>query len=101
LTTVLPVITPPTSEETNGAIYESAPIAKASRTTRIKVWSLYLTILNAVTELEPDEGKDAFGSKEWRSLVTKVREGEVWEEVVKNGYGGVEGDVDADVVINL
>jgi hypothetical protein len=65
------------------------------------VWSLYLTILNAVVELDPEEGKQAFGSSEWRGLVTKVREGGVWEEVVKNGYGGVEGDVDSDVVINL
>ncbi|RDW59481.1 hypothetical protein BP6252_12568 [Coleophoma cylindrospora] len=96
LSTILPVITPP-SEGTN----EPAPIAKASRTTRIKVWSLYLTILNAVVELDSDDGKQAFGSQEWRGLVNKVRDGEVWEEVVKNGYGGVEGDVDSDVVINL
>jgi hypothetical protein len=57
--------------------------------------------LNAVVELDPDEGKQAFGSSDWRALVSKVREGDVWEEVVKNGYGGVEGDVDSDVVINL
>jgi len=57
--------------------------------------------LNAVVELDPDEGKQAFGGGDWRTLVTKVRDGEVWEEVVKNGYGGVEGDVDSDVVINL
>lgn len=101
LSTILPVITPVTFEEHGVAHFDAAPILKASRTTRIKVWSLYLTILNAVVELDPDEGKDAFGSKEWRSLVTKVREGDVWEEVVKNGYGGVEGDVDSDVVINL
>ena len=80
---------------------DSAPIAKASRTTRIKVWSLYLTILNAVLELDPEEGKQAFGSTEFRGLVSKVRDGDVWEEVVRNGYGGVEGDVDSDVVINL
>lgn len=60
-----------------------------------------MTILNAVVELDPDEGKQAFGSSEWRGLVTKVRDGEVWEEVVRSGYGGVEGDVDSDVVINL
>ena len=65
------------------------------------MWSLYLTILNAVVELDPDEGKQAFGSQEWRGLISKVREGEVWEEVVNNGYGGGEGDVDSDVVINL
>jgi hypothetical protein len=51
--------------------------------------------------LDPDEGKQAFGSQEWRGLVAKVRDGEVWEDVVKNGYNGVEGDVDSDVVINL
>ena len=103
LSTILPVITAPSEQDLNGNISsnEPAPIANASRTTRIKVWSLYLTILNAVVELDPDEGKQAFGSQEWRALVTKVREGEVWEEVVTNGYGGVEGDVDSDVVINL
>ena len=100
LSTILPVITPQASDDTNADL-EPSPISKASRTTRIKVWSLYLTILNAVVELDPDEGKQAFGSQEWRGLVTKVRDGEVWEEVVKNGYGGVEGDVDSDVVINL
>jgi hypothetical protein len=100
LSTILPVITQPESED-NSSEKEPAPVSKASRTTRIKVWSLYLTILNAIVELDPDEGKQAFGSSDWRALVTKVRDGVVWEEVVKNGYGGVEGDVDSDVVINL
>lgn len=65
------------------------------------MWSLYLTILNAIVELDPDEGKQAFGTQEWRSLSAKVREGSIWEEVVRNGYHGVEGDVDSEVVINL
>jgi hypothetical protein len=100
LSTILPLITSP-SEAEPGTPVEPAPVAKASRTTRIKVWSLYLTILNAIVELDPDEGKDAFGTQEWRTLVSKVRDGEVWEEVVRDGYHGVEGDVDSDVVINL
>lgn len=100
LSTILPVITPPAADDTNANL-EPTAISKASRTTRIKVWSLYLTILNAIAELDPDEGKQAFGSAEWRALVAKVRDGEVWEEVVRDGYGGVEGDVDSDVVINL
>ncbi|CAK7208878.1 hypothetical protein SEUCBS140593_000304 [Sporothrix eucalyptigena] len=131
LTTLLPLISPPSvddddnhsnasgsySNKTNGAngangtngtngatsavVIEPAPVASASRATRVKVWSLYLTILNAIVELEPDEGKSAFGTQDWRALCTKVRDGEVWEEVVRNGYHGAEGDVDADVVINL
>lgn len=97
LTTLLPLITAPASSDDG----EPAPVAKASRTTRVKVWSLYLTILNAVLELELDEGKQAFGNQEWRTLCSKVRDGEVWEEVIRNGYHGVEGDVDLEVVINL
>lgn len=60
-----------------------------------------MTILNAILELEQDEAKDAFGTQEWRTLCAKVRDGEIWEEVVQNGYHGVEGEVDSDVVINL
>lgn len=79
----------------------AAPIASASRSTRIKVWSLYLTLLNAIVDLGPDDGKNAFGSKEWRAMVAKVRDGTVWDDVVQKGYRGSEGNVDADVVINL
>lgn len=101
LSTILPVIQPPLADGTSESSGEAAPIVRASRSTRIKVWSLYLTILNAVLELDPDEGKISFGSSEYRALVNKVRDGEVWEEVVQNGYGSIEGDVDAEVVINL
>jgi hypothetical protein len=80
---------------------ESALIATASKNARIKVWSLYITLLNAIIELGPEEGKAQFGSTQWRSLVAKVREGTVWEEVVREGYHGREGLVDADVVSNL
>ncbi|RYO87843.1 hypothetical protein DL766_005963 [Monosporascus sp. MC13-8B] len=101
LSTVQPLITPPAENADASGHTEPAPVARASRSTRIKVWSLYLTILNAILELEPDEGKDTFGVQEWRALCSKVRDGDVWEEVVQFGYHGVEGDVDSDVVINL
>lgn len=101
LSTVLPLITPSAENADVNGLSEPAPIVRASRSTRIKVWSLYLTILNAVLELDADEGKDAFGTQEWRSLCKKVRDGDVWEEVVQFGYHGNEGEVDSDVVINL
>ncbi|KAI2626628.1 hypothetical protein GGR54DRAFT_591702 [Hypoxylon sp. NC1633] len=101
LSTVIPLITPSTENSDANGLTEPAPIVRASRSTRIKVWSLYLTILNAILELDQDEGKDAFGTQEWRSLCKKVQNGDVWEEVVQFGYHGVEGDVDSDVVINL
>jgi hypothetical protein len=83
---------------------ESPPqalIASASSKLRIKIWSLYITLLNAIIELGPEDGKRAFGIKEWKALVSSARDGEVWETVVKVGYGGREGSVDADVVNNL
>ncbi|KUI65681.1 hypothetical protein VM1G_01102 [Cytospora mali] len=102
LSTILPLITPPPPHSaTADGVAEPAPVAKSSRNTRIKVWTLYIAILNAIAALEPDEGKAAFGTQEWRSLCSKVRDGGVWEEVVQSGYHGVEGDVDSDVVINL
>jgi hypothetical protein len=101
LSTVLPLITPSTEGSDATGSTEPAPVVRASRATRIKVWTLYLTILNAVLELDPEEGKEAFGTQEWRTLCHKVREGDVWEEVVQFGYHGIEGDVDSDVVINL
>ncbi|XWW97061.1 hypothetical protein V2A60_005042 [Cordyceps javanica] len=94
LSTLLPLITPASEGE-------HTPVSGASRTTRVKVWSLYLTTLNAIVEMEPEEGKSAFGTQEWRALCAKVREGTVWEEIVRNGYHGSEGDVDSEVVINL
>lgn len=100
LITVTPPSPPPPPGTTNGTT-EPAPVARASRNTRIKVWTLYIAILNAIVALDPDEGKEALGTQEYRSLCAKVRDGDVWEEVVQNGYHGVEADVDSDVVINL
>lgn len=105
LSTIEPVITPPAHEDAdashNGSLPGYAPIATASRGTRVKVWSFYLTFLNSVVELGAEEGKHAFGSARWKQLVSKCRDGSVWDDVVRDGYAGVEGDVDADVVVNL
>ncbi|KAI0870266.1 hypothetical protein GGS24DRAFT_475961 [Hypoxylon argillaceum] len=101
LSTLLPLITPSTEGSDSNGLTEPAPVVRSSRATRIKVWSLYLTILNAILELDSEEGKEAFGTQEWRTLCQKVRNGDVWEEVVQFGYHGIEGDVDSDVVINL
>lgn len=84
--------------EENGA---SALIAGASRSNRVRVWNLYLSLLNAIIELGPEDGRNTFGSKEWRNLAAKTRDGTIWDELVKVGYGGVEGNVDADVVSSL
>lgn len=100
LLTIQPLIT---KQKDNG--YSSpdraAPVASASRTNRVKVWNLYLTLLNSIVELGADDGKNLFGNTPWKAMVAKVRDGSIWEEVVQTGYMGVEGSVDADVVSNL
>ena len=100
-----PLVTEESSDETSqdgtGHLKKRAPIANVSRSSRIKVWSLYITLLNAIAELDLEEGKDAVGSKEWKILTKKMQDGTIWDEVVNIGYGGMDGNVDADIVINL
>jgi hypothetical protein len=105
LSTIEPIIAPPAKDDVDesrtGDLSVFAPVASASRGTRVKVWSFYLTFLNSVVELGAEEGKNAFGSTRWKQLVSKCRDGSIWEDVVRQGYAGNEGDVDADVVVNL
>lgn len=104
LSSIEPLITVPHPQDVapnDEATANVAPIARASPRLRIKVWSFYLSLLNAVAELGPDNGKTEFGGREWRNLVAKAQEGTIWDEVVDIGYGGMEGNVDADVVFNL
>lgn len=88
----------PTNEDEDE---RAAPIATANRSLRVKVWSLYLTLLDAIIQLGPEQGRQALGSKQWHEITAKARDGTVWDEVVQMGYGGIEGNVDADVVTNL
>ena len=103
--TIQPLVTETPSEiapeEGQKEVSKSAPITSGSRSSRVKVWSLYITLLNAIADLGPEEGRDAFGNKEWKNLVTKAQDGTVWDDIVNIGYGGIEGDVDTDIVINL
>lgn len=110
LETLEPIISPqrspgddaPADSAAEGeANHGAAPVAQSSRGTRTKVWVFYLSLLHAIIDMGQEEGRNVFGSARWRELATKAREGTIWEEVVQRGYGGEEGEVDADVVVNL
>ncbi|KAK3067798.1 hypothetical protein LTR53_015109 [Teratosphaeriaceae sp. CCFEE 6253] len=110
LETLEPIISPPRQvtspdgEQTNGdgdVGSGAAPVAQSSKGTRTKVWVFYLSLLHAIVDLGAEEGKLVFGSSRWKALAAKARDGTVWEEIVQAGYGGEEGAVDADVVVNL
>ncbi|KAG9685840.1 hypothetical protein KCU76_g11426, partial [Aureobasidium melanogenum] len=105
LSTIDPIISPEAPEspfqQDELTDRHAAPVAFASKTSRVKVWSFYLTLLNAIIELGPEEGKLVFGSTKWRELASYARQGTIWDLVVKQGYQGNEGAVDAEVVVNL
>ena len=103
LTALEPVLTVSQAQDepyTNGDT-STPPIATAQSTWRIKVWSLYITLLSAIVELGSEEGRKLFGQKEWKAISSQVRDGGIWETVVQTGYKGLEGSVDAEVVYNL
>lgn len=95
-----PVVTPPgkTRPEDSPA---QAPVATATTSQRIKIWSLYVTLLNSIVDLGNEEGKQIFGQKEYREIVRNVQSGDIWQQLARDGYQGREGSVDAEVVYNL
>ncbi|KIX04538.1 uncharacterized protein Z518_05408 [Rhinocladiella mackenziei CBS 650.93] len=95
-----PVVTPPEKTRPDDSPAQ-APIATATTSQRIKIWSLYVTVLNSIVDVGSEEGKKLFGQREYRDIVRKVQNGDIWEQVVKDGYQGREGSVDAEVVYNL
>ena len=100
-----PIISPPAQvnghSEYNDDPSRKAPIASASTSQRIKIWSLYITLVNSILDLTDDEGSNEVGQKKFKDLGSEVRGGDIWEKVVRDGYGGREGSVDAEVVYNL
>ena len=104
LSAIKPLVTVPSGHpngEEDDAEDQKAPINKADKKWRIKVWSFYLTLLNAIVELGPDEGSATIGRVQWKDILNKAETGSIWDEVVNVGYGGDESLVDAEVVVNL
>ncbi|KAK4940906.1 hypothetical protein LTR10_019059 [Elasticomyces elasticus] len=95
-----PIVTPPSRTKPDDSPAQ-APIATATTSQRVKIWSLYVTLLNSIVDLGYEEGGKLFGQKEYDEIVRSVREGQIWEEVVRDGYQGREASVDAEVVYNL
>jgi hypothetical protein len=99
-----PVIKQPSQANGNHSDEDTpviAPIATAATSQRIKIWSLYATLLDAAVDLGNELGKQEFGQKLYRDLVRQVQSSDVWEQVVQDGYQGREASVDAEVVYNL
>ena len=95
---------PPTPEhEDDSDEVPTALVARKSVSTnmRVRIWCLYISLLNEIVALGPEDGKQQFGNKQWRDMLSSVQNGQVWETVVETGYGGRESLVDSEVVYNL
>ncbi|KAI5288436.1 hypothetical protein KEM52_001159 [Ascosphaera acerosa] len=79
----------------------AAAAAAAPRALRVKIWNLYITLLSAIVDLGSEDGAAEFGDDQWRAMASSVRNGRIWEYVVRAGYHGKEGAVDGEVVFNL
>ncbi|EXJ76847.1 hypothetical protein A1O3_10492 [Capronia epimyces CBS 606.96] len=95
-----PVVTPPAKARPDNSPAQ-APIATATTSQRIKIWSLYVTLLNSIIDLGSEEGKEQFGARVYNDIVRRIQSGDIWEQVVRDGYQGREGSVDAEVIYNL
>jgi hypothetical protein len=102
---LLTVIKPPVEQNGHTGHEDDSPalalIATASTSQRIKTWSLYAALLNAAIDLGSEEGAREFGQKQYRDILKLVQIGEVWEQVVQDGYRGREDSLDAEVVYNI
>jgi len=95
-----PIVTPPGKKRPDDSPAQ-APVATATTSQRIKIWSLYVTLLNSIVDLGYEEGGNTFSQKYYGDIVRNVRNGNIWDQVVRDGYQGREGSVDAEVVYNL
>ena len=84
----------------NFGLAEFAPVAGAPRKLRIKIWSLFISCLDALALIEGD-GVQVARPTRYRDLLTKVRDGTVWDVVVQRGYREQRDSVDPEVVISL
>ncbi|OQO13739.1 hypothetical protein B0A48_01969 [Cryoendolithus antarcticus] len=85
----------------DGGSGDPAPIAQSSHGTRTKVWVFWLSLVHAVVELGTEEGKAECGGELWKVIAKAAKEGGVWSHIIARGYGGVETEVDAEVVVNV
>ncbi|KAI9785091.1 MAG: hypothetical protein M1816_000502 [Peltula sp. TS41687] len=96
-----PVVNPPTLESQIHPAPGVLRIADAPKGLRVKIWSLYLTLLQVIIIQATEHQQYEVASPDFEGLYQKIKNVSIWEEVVNVGYGGDEGSVDIEVVINL
>lgn len=78
-----------------------SPIATAKSSLRIKVWTLYFKLVDALIVSGPNECVAEFGRDKWRQITSRVLDSTIWKQVLQDGYGGILANVDAGVVGDL
>ena len=73
----------------------------ATRNQRVKIWCLYLSLIDELLKVGPVQGATFVGLKNWSSLKESVTDSTVWDYVTKQGYQGRQASVDEEVIASL
>ncbi|OLL23261.1 hypothetical protein NEOLI_000851 [Neolecta irregularis DAH-3] len=72
--------------------------SSASYSWKVKIWKLYITILDTAAKASQEEGKKVWGRGEWSRVMRLAKYNAVWDEC-EQAFG--QNDMDLDVVTAL
>ena len=84
-----------------GSARTQAPVFHANMGLKVKIWSLYLTLLNTLRDVGGQKASAYVGAQRWQRLSESLHNGSIWQHVVDVGFAGDEQVMDIDIVIAL
>lgn len=94
-----PLVTP-SNFQSNELTFDTAPVADAKHSQRVKVWSLYCNLVQDILATDYDLGTAKFSNATYEYVKSQA-EGTVWDYVIQVGYGGRLSAVDSATVIHM
>jgi len=101
LETLISLPKPKAGDVEDSALAGKSPVTTAKSSLRVKVWVLYLKLLDALIGSGSNERVAEFGRATWREITSRVQDSTIWKQVLQDGYGGILANVEAEVVWKL
>jgi len=78
-----------------------APLLKSQeRKWQQRAWGLYIVTLDHGLKLSDQQGKRIWGQEVWEGHVMRVREGRIWDELLR-AVDGDRSEIETDVLIAM
>lgn len=84
-----------------GKSLSRVPILFAKKSVRVKIWSLYLTLLNTFRKAGNDQAGVWVGARRWKGLYASLCDGSIWQNVLHVGYADNEHAMDHEITVAL